>query len=284
MRKYLFLLMMLPTVCFSKTSVWHISKDGSELYLGGTIHLLRKDDYPLPVEFNKAFKKSDTLVLETDLDAAKSPAFGQKVAQMFTYPPGQSLKNEIDQKTFNRLQKYLSDRKLPVEQFLSYKPAMLVMVMSVLELQKMGMVDIGVDEYFFNKAKKSGKHTAYLETVDQQLEYIRSMGAGDANDVIMSTIDDMSRLDEMLDVIKSSWLKGDEKKMADATLSDMMRDYPDLYEILLVKRNNNWIPQLERMMSNKKVELVLVGALHLVGEKGLLQQLREQGYVVRQFE
>jgi len=284
MRKYLFIFLMIPSLCFSKTSLWHIAKDGNELYLGGTIHLLNKEDYPLPVEYTKAFKQSDILVLETDIDASSKPAFGQKVAQMFTYPQGQSLKDAINEKTFNKLKKHLSDRNLPVEQFLSYKSSMVVMVISIIELQRMGMVDVGVDEYFNNKAKEVGKSREYLETLDQQLEFLNAMGAGDVNDVIMSTIDDVSKMKEMMAVIKSSWRKGDEKKMAEATLSDMIRDYPEIYKTLLVKRNNNWMPRLERMMSNKKVELVLVGALHLVGEKGLLQQLRNLGYEVTQFE
>lgn len=283
MHNYVFILFIFPAVCFSETSLWQISKNGNDLYLGGTIHVLKKDDYPLPIEFSKAFKKSDSLVLEANIEMAQTPEFAQKMAQMMTYPSGQTLKNAISEKTFSTLEKYLADRSLPVDLFLSFKPAMVVLMMNMIELQKMGMTDIGVDQYFHQQARQLGKTTEYFETIDEQLEFLRSMGQGNEDEMIMSTIDDMSRIESMMAVIKSAWLKGDEDKMAEVTLTEMIRDYPEVYQTLLVKRNNNWMPHIERMMSDKKVEMVLVGALHLVGKDGLLQQLRDRGYTVKQY-
>ena len=284
MRKYLLILLILPSVCFAETSVWQVSKNNHQLFLGGTIHVLKKSDYPLPVEFSKAFKNSDKLVFETDIEKAKSPEFAQKMAQMMMLPKGKSLKDALNKKTFNRLKKYLAARNIPIENMLSFKPSMIVLVLTVIELKAMGMVDIGVDEYFHTKAKQAGKSISYFESVDEQLAFIQNMGKGNENDMIMNTIDDMSRMRDMMAVIKSAWLKGDENKLAAATLNDMMRDYPDIYQTLLVKRNNNWMPQIEKMIQDKKVELVLVGALHMVGKDGLLQQLRNKGYRVTQYK
>ena len=284
MRKYLLILLILPSVCFAETSVWQVSKNNHQLFLGGTIHVLKKSDYPLPVEFSKAFKNSDKLVFETDIEKAKSPEFAQKMAQMMMLPKGKSLKDALNKKTFNRLKKYLAARNIPIENMLSFKPSMIVLVLTVIELKAMGMVDIGVDEYFHTKAKQAGKSIGYFESVDEQLAFIQNMGKGNENDMIMSTIDDMSRMRDMMAVIKSAWLKGDENKLAAATLNDMMRDYPDIYQTLLVKRNNNWMPHIEKMIQDKKVELVLVGALHMVGKDGLLQQLRNKGYRVTQYK
>jgi len=284
MHKYLFILLIFPTVCFSKTSVWHISKNGNELYLGGTIHLLKKEDYPLPIEFNQAFKKSDKLIFETDIEAAQTPEFGQKVAQALTYPAGQSLKGKINDKAFNALKKYLSEKNIPLEHFLSYKPSMVSLAISIIELQQMDMVAIGVDEHFHNKAKRAGKEIEYFEAIEEQLEFLRSMGEGNESEMILNTINDVSQLQATMAEIKSAWLSGDANKMADVTLTEMIRDYPELYQSLLVERNNNWMPYLEKMIKNKTVEMVLVGALHLVGKDGLLQQLRNKGYVVKQFK
>ena len=283
MHKYLFILFIFPAVCFSETSLWKISKNGNELYLGGTIHVLKKEDYPLPVEFSKAFKKSDKLVFETNIEMTQTPEFAQKMTQMLTLPPGKSLKDAISKKTFIKLKKYLAERNIPVESFLGFKPSMIVLVITVIELKKMGMVDIGVDEYFHNKAKQAGKTTEYFETVDEQLGFLSTMGQGNEDAMLLSSIDDMSRMEATMNVIKSAWLSGDENKLVEVGLTEMMRDYPGIYQSLLVKRNNNWMPHIERMMGDKKVEMVLVGALHLVGRDGLLQQLRNKGYTVKQF-
>ena len=283
MRKYLFVLLIFPAVCFSETSLWKISKNGNELYLGGTIHVLKKEDYPLPVEFSEAFKKSDKLVFETNIEMTKTPEFGQKMTHMLTFPAGKSLKDAISEKTFIKLKKYLAERNIPIESFLNFKPSMIVLVITVIELQKMGMVDIGVDEYFHNKAKQAGKTTEYFETVDEQLEFIRTMGQGNEDAMLMSSIDDMSRMEAVMNTIKTAWLSGDENKLVEVGLIEMMRDYPGIYQSLLVTRNNNWMPHIERMMRDNKVEMVLVGALHLVGKDGLLQQLRDKGYTVKQY-
>jgi len=284
MRKYLLILFLFPSLCFSETSLWQISKNGNTLYLGGTIHVLKKEDYPLPVEFDNAFKKADTLVFETNIEEAQTPEFGEKVAEMLTYPAGKSLKDALNAKTFNALKNYLAERNIPIDKFLNFKPSMVVLIITIIEFKRMGMVDIGVDQYFYNKAKHANKKIGYFETIDEQLELLRSMGQGNENKMILSTLNDMKRMDSMMAVIKSAWLTGDENKMAEVTLVEMMRDYPEIYKMMLVDRNNNWMPHIERMMRDKKIEMVLVGALHLVGKDGLLHQLRNKGYTVQKFK
>lgn len=284
MYKYLLILFLFPSLCFSQTSLWHVSKNGHDLYLGGTIHMLKKEDYPLPVEFTQAFKKSDTLVFETDIDKTKTPEFAQKMAQMMTLPAGQSLKTALNKNTYNKLKTHLAERSIPIDSFLRYKPSMVVLIISIIEIKKMGMVDVGVDEYFHTQAKQAGKSIGYFESVDEQLSFLSAMGAGNENEMILNTLKDLSRMKTMMADMKSAWLSGDEHKLAEVSLTDMVRDYPDLYQTLLVKRNNSWMPHVEKMMRDKKVELVLVGALHLVGKDGLLQQLRDKGYRVTPFK
>jgi uncharacterized protein len=48
---------------------------------------------------------------------------------------------------------------------------------------------------------------------------------------------------------------------------------------LLDKRNNKWMEVLPKAMK-KGPQFVAVGALHLAGKAGLIQQLRDQGYTV----
>ena len=60
-------------------------------------------------------------------------------------------------------------------------------------------------------------------------------------------------------------------------------DFPELMDMLLHQRNDDWIPMIEQMISSDGTEFLLVGALHLVGERGLLAQLRRRGYTVEKF-
>lgn len=283
MRYFFVFIMFFPTISISETSLWKISNKGNELYLGGTIHVLKKEDYPLPPEYTRAFKKADKLVLEANVELAKTPEYSKKMTSMLSYPPGKSLKNTIKKETYYALKKYLADRNIPIESFEQYTPQMIVLIVTVMELKKIGMVDIGVDEYFYQKAKKKGKSREYFETIDEQLEFIRTMGQGSEDAMLLSTMRDMQRMQSMINTLKTAWLNGDEDKLVSIGLTDMMRDYPETYQSLLVNRNNKWIPRIEKMLRDKQVEIILVGALHLVGEDGLLQQLRNKGYKVKKF-
>ena len=66
------------------------------------------------------------------------------------------------------------------------------------------------------------------------------------------------------------------------TLLVGMRDYPELYQALVVNRNKDWLPYIERALQEKKPVFIVVGALHLVGKKGLVSLLKEKGYLVKQ--
>jgi uncharacterized protein YbaP (TraB family) len=62
----------------------------------------------------------------------------------------------------------------------------------------------------------------------------------------------------------------------------MLTETPDLYESLLVNRNNNWMPKIEAMFDTDETEFVLVGVAHLVGEHGLTAMLQSKGYEIVQ--
>ena len=64
----------------------------------------------------------------------------------------------------------------------------------------------------------------------------------------------------------------------------MQNDYPDLYNTLLVERNMQWLPKIERHIQDSPKELVLIGVGHLVGEEGIIQYLRRQGYRINKLD
>ena len=73
-----FLLIGFTSPVYAGAPVWKISKDGNVLYLGGTIHLLGVNDYPLPAAFEKAYQQSSLLVFEADIQKLQSPEY-QKI-------------------------------------------------------------------------------------------------------------------------------------------------------------------------------------------------------------
>ena len=60
----------------------------------------------------------------------------------------------------------------------------------------------------------------------------------------------------------------------------MRAERPVLYEVLLKRRNQAWASALEERMQGSGVDLVNVGALHLVGADGLPALLAARGFEV----
>ena len=99
-------------------SVWKVSDGENTMYLGGTLHILSPQDYPLPEEYKTAYSQSDALVFETDIAALSTPEFAQKSLQMLTYAEGGSLKDDVSDDTLKQLETHLAARGVPVDRFM----------------------------------------------------------------------------------------------------------------------------------------------------------------------
>ena len=278
----LFLCLVLPSAALAGTSLWQVRDGDRMMYLGGTVHVLAAADYPLPEAFDRAYEQADRLVFETDMQAINSPAFQLQMMQRLTYNDGRSLKDELGARAYGALQAYSRKRNLPMAMLEQFRPAMVSLVIVMTELERLGINGTGVDEHFYRRARNDGKAVSQLETPQAQLEFIAGMGRGQEDALILNSLRDAEQVAEMMAGMKAAWRSGDLAQLAKLGLEPMRRDYPGLYKELLVKRNQAWLGKLERILKNPDTELVLVGAMHLVGREGLLEQLRARGYKITQ--
>lgn len=268
----------------AQSSVWEIEKDGRQLFIGGTIHVLSADDYPLPRQFDLAYDNSDSVVLETDIGRLRSPEFQQLALGEMIYTDGTNLRSLLKDETYQDLEAFCATRGIPAATLMMFKPGMVAMTLTLLELRRLGLMGAGVDSHFSGRADRDGKEVGQLETVEQQLSFLAAMGAGREDELIRYTLRDIGTLPELLESIKVAWRSGDLETLDEMTLMPLKQEFPELYRILLVNRNNAWVPMIESMFNSDEVELVLVGALHLVGEQGLLEQLIDRGYSVSRLQ
>jgi uncharacterized protein YbaP (TraB family) len=282
MRIFLALLLIVSGPAFAKTSVWRVQKGGHTAYIGGTIHVLRQSDYPLPKEFLQAYKHSDVVVFETDLRKAKSKEFQQKMLARVSQKNGKMLQDEISPTAYRSLARYCQSNNLSLDALNKFRASMVSITLVVVELAKLGISTQGVDAYFDARAGKDGKAVGELETPEEQLQFIVDMGKGNESQLILSTLEDMKEMKSMIQKTISSWRAGDTKKLADSLNGDLKNKYANLYQNMVVKRNNNWIPKIEKMLDSDPVEFILVGSGHVIGQDGLLEQLKSRGYKIEQ--
>lgn len=264
----------------AKSPVWKISKDGNHLFLGGTIHLLSQSDYPLPEAFETAYNNSILLVLETDLQKFGAPEFQQTILQKTMYTGEQNITQFLKPDTIQALETHLASIGISMKPMLKFKPGLLSVTLTLVELQRLGLVGTGVDEFFSLRALNEKRGIKYLETVNDQLEFLSSMGEGNENEFIKYTLNDLKDLPKLFGSMKKAWKNGDNAQLRIVALDPWSGLFPEIYNSLLVERNNNWIPQIETMLRTKEVEFILFGALHLVGENGILTQLTALGYTI----
>lgn len=260
--------------------VWKVSSRSGHVFIGGTFHLLTPADYPLPVEYDIAYRASQVVVLETDLQRLQDPAFQPALARAVSFEPGKDITQVLKPTTVKQLETYLATRGLALKDLASLKPGMFSMTLSVLELQRLGLTGGGVDEHFHQRATRDKKPLQWFETAEQQLGMIATMGEGYEDDLIISTLHDLENVQTMMTDMKKAWREGDSGKLEAVALTPSLKEYPKLMDSLLFTRNNQWMPVIERMIASPDTEFVLVGALHLVGERGLLAQLQKRGYQV----
>ncbi|WNO09880.1 TraB/GumN family protein [Teredinibacter sp. KSP-S5-2] len=272
---------LLFTNCFA-APVWEVSNHDRKMFVAGTIHVLSKNDHPLPDAFEKAYSQSNIIVLETDMHELQSAATQRKILQATIYAPGHSLSAKLSKSTHAKLLSYLNQKELDSTPLLQLRPGMLMVTLTMSELQRLGMGDTGVDAFYAHKAKTENKVLMSLESVDQQINYIANLGKGREDELIRYMLEDLNQLEQTMIKMKSLWRKGDIQALDALANEPMKRDMPEIHKTILVERNQAWLPSLRRMMQTQDTELVLVGALHLPGEYGLLKLLEQEGYKVKQ--
>lgn len=266
---------------YSGSSVWKISKGGNVLFLGGSVHILRAQDFPLPKEFDLAFEHSAMLVLEADVEQAATPEAAAFMLAQMVLPEGKTLESVLAPDVYDLLRAKYEELGIPIETFSQMKPTMVVTMLEMLQLQESGFIEQGVDMHYLAKAKEKGKALDFLETVEEQIAIFAGMGEGYEDDFVRYSIADSENSEKFLATIVSEWREG-EAAFTESMLAEMKKDWPVVYQPLIAKRNAAWLPRIEAYLTGKPVEFVIVGLAHLHGSQGLLRQLADSGYTVEQ--
>jgi uncharacterized protein YbaP (TraB family) len=273
-------LLLITTCSANAASVWKVSNGQNSVYIGGTIHLLKAESFPLPEEYDKAYRLSDKLIFETDIEAIQTPAFQQKAMAQMILTDGTTLESHLSQETFQALKEYLSSKGIAIQNFQLFKPSAVALTISLLEYQANGFLPQGVDHYYSSKARKEGKPQGWLESVDEQIGFLASIGQGDDENMVKYTLQDLNELPQYLDKILAGWRTGELSELENMMVKDMQQEAPKMYQTILVDRNNNWMPKITQMLQDEQTELVLVGTAHLAGPDSVLNKLKAKGFKV----
>ena len=258
---------------------WQVSAPGATLYLFGSIHFGRADMYPLSRAVERAFGAADALVVEANIAAADPGQTGQWMAAQAIYQDGSTLDQKLAPATWQRLTKTAADLGMPTQLLSRQRPWLVSLTLSALAMQRYGYGDeLGIDNHFLQAA--GGKAIIELESVQQQLGFFDGFSEQEQEAMLVQTLDDIARGPELLQKTVNAWRAGADGEL-DSLLNDAFRGDAAsrrLYRVLIVDRNAAMTAKLTALLKRGGTYFVVVGAAHLVGEQGIVSQLRERGY------
>jgi uncharacterized protein YbaP (TraB family) len=264
--------------------LWKVTQGQHTLYLLGSFHLLKSQDYPLAPEVDAAFADAEQLVLELSSDELTSPALGQSMLAAAQLPAGDSLQRHLKPGTWKALQAYAQANNLPLDALQHLEPWLVATSISVQEMAKQGLdAQLGLDLHFIGLARQAGKPVTGLERGEQQIDMLDGMTPAEQEQYLAETIEDSGSIGAReTERLHTAWRAGDVATLRDGLAADMKREYPALYQRINVARNDAWLPKLEACLRGPGNDdtLVVVGALHLLGDDGVVEKLRAKGYAV----
>jgi uncharacterized protein len=272
-----------PTAAARAASpVWAIRGAHNTVYLGGSIHLLPAQEAALPAAFDHAYADSAKLVMELDLGKVDPAAAAVWMAEHGTLPAGTSLRAVLGEPRYARVSAAAVDLGLSAQMLDGQAPWVIAIELAELEYVHLGYdAAQGVEEQLLHRAQADRKPTAGLETLDEELGGLEALSRAQQLRMLDQTISELQESPAELQEVLGAWRRGDSAKLA-ALLSREYRSFPALYQQLVTERNARWLPQIEQLLKGDENSLIVVGSLHLVGEGGLLELLRKDGFTATQ--
>ena len=258
------------------------------VYLMGSIHFADQSFYPLRADIEQAFDRSDYLAVELDVNSLDHDAYNRLISRKGLYPDGKSIKDAVSDETWQQLRERLRQLNMPYESVKNYKPGVLVLTITAMQVMQMGLdPQLGIDVHFLRKAAlQPAKQVIELETMEQQLNLFIDIPDGDL--LLKESLYSMAESESMMTDMLSYWKKGDEIAMDKLLFEDALSDYPAfaaIYDSLFYARNRNMVSKIEQMLKQDGAAgndyFVVVGSGHLIGNEGIVNLLKQKGYEVK---
>jgi len=264
-----------------ETSVWSMKGARNTVYLAGSVHALPKGHAEFPEQLERAYQSADVIVLEVDLDDMNPLDAIKFINSNGTLPENQSLADVVGAEPYARVSKLAASLNVPEIVISKLEPWSAALILTQYALTKTGFdPQLGIDMQITERARADGKSIEGLETVIDQLSVFDARSFEEQTRFLLDSADDVPQLNDDLQKLIDAWRAGNLRALEKAFAEERAKS-PELYDALLGARNRKWLPKIEALLEEEKDYLVVVGALHYVGNEGLLALLAADGHKPR---
>ncbi len=258
-------------VALENSTLWKVehAKLEKPSYILGTLHMMCASDFQIPEKVNIAMTAIDALVVEINLSDSSEI---QKMQASMT--SSKKISEELNPSQFEQLDTLVQRIVgMPLVNLDAYG----LQVLSSIMISKMlPCTDIKLFEAELMQIAKTNSIPIYaFETIEEQMAIVKEAYPLESSYEQLMLHDSYKRdFNKAITAYKN-------EKLTEAVSYLTRPEYMDENATLLmqVKRNQNWVQQMPKMME-KGSNLFAVGAAHLTDEFGLIQLLRKEGYTV----
>lgn len=258
--------------------LWRVDGPRGDVYLLGSVHVLREGDAVGGAATEAAYASASRLVMELDFDDVDDETLGRIMYSKATDAGG--LVEHLGEHDYARAREAAAALGLDLERISSAEPWFAALGITEMALARLGFgAQHGVEATFTARARADGKPIEGLETPEFQIGLLDALPPELQREMLFRSIEEAADLPAHIDDLLAAWRRGDAEALR-ADLAASFEPFPDLYRVLISERNARWLPRIVELLDDPQDTLVIVGALHLIGEDGVVGMLEREGYRV----
>lgn len=264
-------------------ALWRLTRDGSTSYLYGTIHV-GKLEWVMPgPQLRAALGATDTIALEID------PTDPQMLSRMSAAGVQGAPAPQLAVALVERIARRLDAACLPSQlrpAIEAQHPVMRALTLSLLEARWAGLdAGYGMEIALAGLGRATERRIVSLESPESQMAALIPKEPAEVDRMIVATLD---QLDEgtarrTIARLAAAWARGDMAELAQyERWCECVIDEADrkLMVRLIDERNPALADGIERLHKDGRKVFAAVGALHMVGPRGLPTLLEARGFTV----
>lgn len=256
--------------------LWKVEKDGTVAnYVFGTIHSDDPAITTLPYQVERVFSHARSFTIELDMDLSTI----LHAQTLMLLPAEKDLSRMLGEQRYKKCISLMEEHGVPEMLVMRMKPWAIATQLSMPK----PTTGVFLDLKMYQQAQAKGIPTYGLETIQEQTDVFDKMTTEQQITILDEAMENYKDLPDMISTLKRQYLQRDldgmqafsEKymKKGDANLAGIVQ------QKLVYERNYRMV---ERMQIRFKEggAFIAIGALHLPGDKGVLNLLRQKGYRV----